>query len=307
MARRLGTWLLGSAALSLGALSSLSGCYSHHTADEDKLDIDFPDGSYDAGVVVVTDAGPVKSDAGNCGAPGTIQSFLCGLMGGTGGTTPATGTGGTGTPSIADILNGTQDPAAFGDLLGALTGMGTTGGSSLTDLLAGLGIPTTGGRAPTMPTTPTTRPTTPTTPGARDAGAGRLGGFTTPTAADCANPTSQLTQLICSMQQGGRRDAGTPRPTTPPVVTPPVVTPPAVTPPVVTPPVEPVDAGAPVVTPPAEPVDAGAPVVTPPAEPVDAGAPVVTPPAEPVDAGAPVVPVEPAPVVPVDADAGVTI
>jgi hypothetical protein len=296
MARRHGTWLLGSAALSLGALSSFSGCYQHHTADEDALTIDFPAGSYDAGATADSgssagDGSAATPDAGNCGAPGTIQSFLCGLTGGGG---MQTGTGGTGTPSITDLLNGTQDPSAFGDLIGALTGMGTTGGTSLDDLLAGLGIPSTGGRTPTVPTVPgntnnnpmTNRPTT-----GRDAGTNpRLGGFTTPTAADCANPSSsQLTQIVCQMQQGSRRDAGIARPTVPPTA--PAPTAPAPTAPAPT---------APAPTTPAPTAPAPAPTTPAPTEPAP------TTPTAPVEPTPPPPATEPPPAVPADVDAGVT-
>ncbi|MEY4513899.1 MAG: hypothetical protein RLZZ450_6021 [Pseudomonadota bacterium] len=310
MARRLGTWLLGSATLSLSALSSFSGCYQHHTADEDALAIDFPAGSYDAGQVAPDtgtrpDAGVAKPDAGSCGAPGTIQSFLCSLTGG--GAAPTTGTGATGTPSIADILNGTQDPSAFGDLLGALTGMGSTGSGSLADLLAGLGIPSTGGRTPAVPTTPTT-PTT-----ARDAGTGpRLGGFTAPTAADCANPTNALTQAVCQMQQGGtRRDAGVGRPTAPTPTAPGPTRPAPTTPAPTTPaPTTPPPAGpAPTTPAPTTPV----PTTPPPAEPAPTTpAPTTPAPTTPAPTTpAPTTPVEPAPTTPVVAppapttDAGV--
>jgi hypothetical protein len=303
--RRLGTWLLGSAVLSLGS----AGCYQQHTADEEAIELEFPEGSYDAGVVAVVDAG----SANNCGAPGTIQAFLCGLQGGQ--------SGAPGQPSLTDLLG----PGGLGDLLGGMqpgarpgtqaaprdAGVVGAGGVSIEDILGVLGGGTEDGRQPSIEEIlagfgfrdagmrPSDPPAPPRNGRDRDAAAPRPG-IPMPSPEDCVEPADPLTALICAMQ--ARRDAGVPRP---PVV-----------------PVE-LDAGAP----PATLVDASAPTseVDAAALPVDptldagtapdAAAPVVVlpppvvvaPPAVPPVVVAPVVPpvVVTPPVAPVVDDAGV--
>jgi hypothetical protein len=209
MAHRLGTLWVGSAGLFVA--SSLVGCYAHHTADEELVDIPFPAEVYaDAGIVVV-DAAPPVVDAGKpaCSGTNAFETFLCGLQ------TPSTGTTGTGssTPDIGSLIT----------LLGG-GNTGSTGGIDLTSLINLLGGGTTGtgtqnpfgggttGTGTQNPfgggTTGGGRTTTP--PQTRDAGA--FGGFTLPTAEECKNPASQMIEAICSFSSGqnGARGATPP-------------------------------------------------------------------------------------------------
>src|SRR4051812_23346236 len=97
MARRVGSsWVTACVAVSTVALLGTSGCYEHHTADEELLDIPFPDEAYPA------DSGVRATDAGGSKCTGTdpFALFLCNLT-----QPPATGTGtGTAQPSITDLL-----------------------------------------------------------------------------------------------------------------------------------------------------------------------------------------------------------
>jgi hypothetical protein len=200
MARRVGTLLVGSAVLAL--CGSLSGCYAHHTADEELVDIPFP-AAYDD-----DDAGTVVSDGGaakpRCTGADALANFLCNL------TSPApTAQTPAAAPDLTDLITAA---GSLGDLAGLFGGgaTGNTGNAAnpFADLLAGLGIPASamGGTGTTTPTNPFMRPDAGTTPRP----------VTMPTAQDCVAPTSPITQFICSLQPGGTTtttttsDAGTP-------------------------------------------------------------------------------------------------
>ncbi|MDB4976625.1 MAG: hypothetical protein JWN48_4966, partial [Myxococcaceae bacterium] len=124
MARRVGSsWVTACVSVGSLALLGLTGCYEHHTADEELLDIPFPDEAYPA------DAGIKVGDAGASKCTGTdpIALFFCNLT-----QPPATGAGATGA---------TQP--GIGDLLGLLGGGGTAAGGgtgaaapSIADLIA---------------------------------------------------------------------------------------------------------------------------------------------------------------------------
>ena len=184
MAHRLGTLWVGSAGLVIA--SSLVGCYAHHTADEELIDIPFPAEVYaDAGIKVDA-APPVVVDAGKpaCSGTNAIETFLCGLQ------TPTTGTTGSGTPDIGSLIT----------LLGG-GNTGTTGGIDLTSLINLLGGgAATGTQNPFGGGTTGGGRTMTTPPPVRDAGA--FGGFTLPTAEECKNPASQMIQAICNFTSG---------------------------------------------------------------------------------------------------------
>jgi hypothetical protein len=200
MKRRLGTWLLSSVPLLLS--SGLAGCYAHHTADEELLDISFPDDVYpDAGAAPGADAGSSKG----CTQTDPIQLLICQFtQGGTGGTTTTQPTSTANT--FQDILNG---------ILGGNTGSNTSSGfQDIIDLVSVLG-----GQGTT--TTPTTQ--TPsledilggfgiTQPATRDAGAPAQ--MPTLNAETCAAATDAGTRFMCAIQgfttpTGTRRDSGT--------------------------------------------------------------------------------------------------
>jgi hypothetical protein len=200
--------------------SSLGGCYAHHTADEDLLDVAFPDQVYpDAGTSVTKDAGtgctqtdPIQllicqfsqgaGGLGNLGDLGNLGNL--GNLGSGTGTDTGTGTGQPDLGAIGDLIdqflgggsnsgtgnngtaNGLQDIL---DLLGSLTGQGRTPSNPLQDLLDGLGIPT------------------------RDAGAAQQM-MSQINEATCAKATDAQTRFLCTISgfatpAQGRRDAGT--------------------------------------------------------------------------------------------------
>lgn len=193
MARRVETWLVGSAGWLVA--SALTGCYTHHTADEELINLPFPADAHgdagDAGGAAHAADAAAARDAGTCTGANAIETFICGLSPQTGGTTGTTGT--TGTPggiNLTDLIT------LFGGGTGTNTGTtGTAGQPSIADIIALFG----GGTG--------TTPGAGTTPVRRDAGVGmtRPGGQTTmPTAAECAAATDQFTKFLCMMQQQGR-------------------------------------------------------------------------------------------------------
>ncbi|MDB4988768.1 MAG: hypothetical protein JWN04_3946 [Myxococcaceae bacterium] len=208
MARRVGTsWSGVGSVLTAGLLSvcGASGCYEHHTADEELLDIPFPDDAYPDAGVHAADA----STGTKCTGTDPIALFLCQLTAPSPTARTGTGTGAAATPSLQDIITllgglggatgtgtgtgaNSQNPlAALTALLGGSTATGTgTGTPTLADILTQLGLGAAGTGTPTG--TGGTR--------TRDAGAGRA--VTMPTAADCVAPTDQVTQFICMLQKG---------------------------------------------------------------------------------------------------------
>jgi hypothetical protein len=124
MKRRLGSRLWS--AVPWLVASAVGGCYSHHTADEELLDIAFPDDVYpDAGAPVVPDAGTA------CTQTDPLQLLLCQFtQGGGQGSIPGLGGGGTQPPDLSSLQ----------DLIGLLGGGagGTADLGDLLDLLAGL-------------------------------------------------------------------------------------------------------------------------------------------------------------------------
>ncbi|HEX5661706.1 MAG TPA: hypothetical protein VFX59_31160 [Polyangiales bacterium] len=203
-------WLLSSA---------LGGCYAHHTADEELLDIGFPEEAYpDAGAA--RDAGPINK----CTQTDPIQLLLCqvtsggglGGLGGLGGTGTGTGTGTGQTPD----LGGLQDII---DLLGGAGGAGggtNTGAGGLQDiidLLGGLngGGLNGGGQGTGTGANPFQDFLDQLNAGRRDAGAPvpppATGGVTE---AQCAKATDLQTRFLCAVNgfatpAQGRRDGGT--------------------------------------------------------------------------------------------------
>lgn len=187
MARRVQVWLLGALAL------SHTGCYLHHTADEEELEFAVP--GADASVPSPGDPGalPTVSDAGvaavdaavDCQTlPDIVQQVLCtARQSAPPGTTP----GNTGV-SIEDLLGGLLGGGRGRDA--GMVGTGVGGQITIEDILGGL---LDGGRN-----------------GNRDAGAGGLGDLLG--GASCRNPTDPFARLLCGLTGAGGagRDGGAP-------------------------------------------------------------------------------------------------
>lgn len=212
MKRRVGTRLLSSIPLLL--VSGLGGCYAHHTADEELLDISFPDEVY-------PDAGAPVADAGSttaCTQTDPIQLLICQFSqgGGTGGFNipglTGTGTGTTGTTSQTPDLSGLTD--LIGLLGGGTTGTGSTSNTNglqgLIDLFGNLqggqtGTTGTTGQVPNIQDILSQFGIS-----SRDAGTTQQ--MTGVTAAQCASATDAQTRFMCVLSgyatpnQG--RDAG---------------------------------------------------------------------------------------------------
>jgi hypothetical protein len=192
MARSVGSWLVGSV-----LLSSLGGCYASHTADEELLDLEFPEEVYPADAGAAADAARNKCDLadpiqraicqftqgaqrpgngngngnGQCNQTDPIQKAICEFSQGAGG-----GTGGTGGIPGLDI-------GTIIDLLGGGAGGGGTGTPSLEDLLGGGGDNG-----------------LPSLEDLLGGGAGGTGGL------------PSLEDILAGLPQLGRRDAGAPQP-----------------------------------------------------------------------------------------------
>jgi hypothetical protein len=213
MDRRVGTRLLSSFPLLLSSM--LGGCYAHHTADEELLDIEFPDEVYpDAGPAAPADAG----SANRCTQTDPIQLLICQFTQGGGGLGNLPGLGGTGTNNGSGTGTQTPDLGGIQDLIDQLIGgggsTGATGGGlqDIIDLLGGLQ----GGG--------TTRPGTGTGQlpsledllgqfGRRDAGA-PVQQMPAVTEQQCASATTVQLRFVCAINgfatpSQGRRDGGT--------------------------------------------------------------------------------------------------
>ncbi len=237
--RRVGTRLLSS--LPLLVSSALGGCYAHHTADEELLEIPFPAEAYpDAGANVIADAGGSK-----CTQTDPIQLLLCQFTSGSGGLGALGGLGGTGsgTTGGSTDLSGLQ--GLIGQFFGGGTGTttpGSTGTAGLTDLINQLtGMQNTGtntganglqdliNQLTGMQSTATNTGTQPSLQdvigqilgGGRDAGAPTAAPTTGVTEAQCANASTFQLYIQCALSGfatptpnfGGRRDGGAAQPT----------------------------------------------------------------------------------------------